>query len=132
MFLLTPGKARIRKTGEIVYVVANNGESDKRRKTDWVSYIDANFGEHERVAGLNLAWDFEDIKDYEEREEIRAYQSHLCMFSGMVMQSLIREDEKLYSKVTIDGIAKLSVEYGKALCAELDNVDLEELMNSNR
>lgn len=38
MLFLGKGKARFRKTGEVVYVVASNGEGDKRRKTDWVSY----------------------------------------------------------------------------------------------
>ena len=128
MFILGRGKARIRKTGEIVYVVASNGEADKRRKTDWVSYIDANLGE--RVAGLNLAWDFEEVSDYEEKERIRAYETHLCVFSGMAMQGLIQKKsiEDLNDEVCIDFITRLSIEYGKALCAKLDEIDLKELM----
>ena len=130
MFILGRGKAKNRKTGEIVYVVASNGEADKRRKTDWVSYIDANLGEHERVAGLNLAWDFEEVSDYEEKERIRAYETHLCVFSGMAMQGLIQKKsiQDLNDKACIDFISRLSIEYGKALCAKLDKVDLADLL----
>lgn len=133
MFILGRGKARIRKTGEIVYVVASNGEADKRRKTDWVSYIDANLGEHEMVKGLNLAWDFEEVSDYEEKERIRAYETHLCVFSGMAMQGLIQKKsiEDLNEEACIDFISRLSIEYGKALCARLDEIDLSKLVKDN-
>ena len=133
MFILGRGKGKIRKTGEIVYVVASNGEADKRRKTDWVSYIDANLGEHERVAGLNLAWDFEEVSDYEEKERIRAYETHLCVFSGMAMQGLIQKKsiEDLNEEACIDFISRLSIEYGKALCARLDEIDLSKLVKDN-
>lgn len=133
MFILGRGKAKIRKTGEIVYVVASNGEADKRRKTDWVSYVDANLGEHERVAGLNLAWDFEEVSDYEKRERFRAYETHLCVFSGMAMQGLIQKKsiEDLNEEACIDFISRLSIEYGKALCARLDEIDLSKLVKDN-
>lgn len=130
MFILGRGKAKNRKTGEIVYVVASNGEADKRRKTDWVSYIDANLGEHEMVKGLNLAWDFEEVSDYEKRERFRAYETHLCVFSGMAMQGLIQKKsiEDLNNEACIDFISRLSIEYGKALCARLDEIDLSKLV----
>ena len=136
MLFFGKGKARIRKTGEIVYVVASNGEADKRRKTDWVSYIDANHVEHEMVKGLSPAWDFEDfeeIEDYAEREEIRAYETHLCVFSGMAMHGLIQKKsiQDLNDKACIDFISRLSIEYGKALCAKLDEIDLPELVKGN-
>lgn len=131
MFILGRGKARNRKTGEIVYVVSHNGESDKRRKTDWVSYITANLEEHEMVKGLNAYWDFEELSGYEEREKERAYETHLCLFSGMAMQSLIRTKriDELNTDGCIDFLTELSVEYGKALCAHLDKVDLKEVIN---
>lgn len=131
MFILGRGKAKNRKTGEIVYVVSHNGESDKRRKTDWVSYIDANLDEHEMVKGLNLAWDFEEVSDFEERERVRAYESHLCVFSGMAMQSLMRTKniKDLNEDGCVDFITNLSIEYAKELCAKLDKIDLRELMN---
>ena len=133
MLFLGKGKARFRKTGETVYVVASNGEGDKRRKTDWVSYIDANHVEHEMVKGLSPAWDFEEIEDYAEREEIRAYETHLCVFSGMAMQGLIQKKsiQDLNDKACIDFISRLSIEYGKALCARLDEIDLQELVKGN-
>lgn len=133
MFILGRGKAKNRKTGEIVYVVASNGEADKRRKTDWVSYIDANLGEHEMVKGLNLAWDFEEVSEYEKKEKFRAYETHLCVFSGMVMQGLIQKKsiEDLNDEACIDFISRLSIEYGKALCARLDEIDLSKLVKDN-
>ena len=139
MFILGRGKARIRKTGEIVYVVASNGEGDKRRKSDWVSYIDANHVEHEMVKGLSPAWDFEDLedyggmKDYAERQKIRAYETHLCVFSGMAMQGLIQKKsiDELDESWCIDSLTRLSIEYGKALCAKLDEIDLPELVKGN-
>ena len=131
MFILGRGKAKIRKTGEIVYVVDSNGEADKRRKTDWVSYIDANLGEHEMVKGLNLAWDFEEVSEYEKKERFRAYETHLCLFSGMVMQGLIQKKSigDLNKKECIDFLARLSIECGKALCVKLDEIDLSKLVN---
>jgi hypothetical protein len=133
MLFLGKGKARFRKTGETVYVVASNGEGDKRRKTDWVSYIDANHVEHEMVKGLSPAWDFEEIEDYAEREEIRAYETHLCVFSGMAMQGLIQKKsiDELDEGWCIDSLTRLSIEYGKALCAKLDEIDLPELVKNN-
>jgi len=131
MFILGRGKARNRKTGETVYVVSHNGEGDKRRKTDWVSYIDANLEEHEMVKGLNVYWDFEEVSNYEEREKVRAYETHLCIFSGMAMQSLMRTKriEDLNEEGCVDFLTNLSIDYAKELCAKLDKVDLEELMN---
>ena len=128
--VILQGKVKFRKTGENVFVVSHNGESDKRRKTDWVSYIDSNLEEHQMVKGLNLAWDFDEIDKYEEREKQRAVETHLCIFSGMAMQSLIRakDIETLNTDEGIDFITNLSVEYGKALCAKLDKVDLADLL----
>ena len=41
-------KARIRKTGEIVDVIAHNHCSTIRSSQDYVSYIDSNGVEHDR------------------------------------------------------------------------------------
>lgn len=52
-------KARYRKTGEIVTIVAYSGQVD-RETFDFVYYIDSNGKEHtEDGRGLNLYWDFE-------------------------------------------------------------------------
>ena len=139
MLFLGKGKARFRKTGETVYVVASNGEGDKRRKTDWVSYIDANHVEHEMVKGLSPVWDFEDLedfgvmKDYAERQKNRVYETHLYVFSGMAMHGLIQKKsiQDLNDEACIDSLTRLSIEYGKALCAKLDEIDLPELVKNN-
>ena len=133
MLFLGKGKARFRKTGEVVYVVASNGEGDKRRKTDWVSYIDANHVEHEMVKGLSPAWDFEEIEDYEEREKIRAHETYLCVFSGMAMQGLIQKKsiDELDERGCIDFLTRLSIEYGKALYARLDEIEMSELVKKD-
>ena len=57
-------KKRIRKTGEIVNVMAwNNLLGAERSSLDTVSYIDSKGNECVRVKGLNLAWDFEDVEE---------------------------------------------------------------------
>lgn len=53
-------KARYRKTGEIVTIVAYSGQVDRSETFDFVYYIDSNGKEHtEDGRGLNLYWDFE-------------------------------------------------------------------------
>ena len=53
-------KARYRKTGEIVTIVAYSGRVDRNEILDYVYYIDSNGKEHtEDGRGLNLYWDFE-------------------------------------------------------------------------
>ena len=57
-------KKRIRKTGEIVDVIAwYNIMGADRGKDDSVSYIDSKGNECVKVGGLNLAWDFEDVEE---------------------------------------------------------------------
>ena len=57
-------KKRIRKTGEIVDVIAwYNLFGAERDRYDSVSYIDSKGNECVKVKGLNLAWDFEDVKE---------------------------------------------------------------------
>lgn len=53
-------KARYRKTGEIVTIVAYSGRIDRSEILDYVYYIDSGGKEHtEDGRGLNLYWDFE-------------------------------------------------------------------------
>ena len=53
-------KARNRKTGEIVTIVAYSGRVDRNDILDYVYYVDSNGKEHtEDGRGLNLYWDFE-------------------------------------------------------------------------
>ena len=57
-------KKRIRKTGEIVDVIAYyNCYCSERDTTDSVSYIDSKGLEHHNERGLNLWWDFEDMEE---------------------------------------------------------------------
>lgn len=57
-------KKRIRKTGEIVDVIAwYNLLGAERDENDSVSYIDSKDNERVKVEGLNLAWDFEDVEE---------------------------------------------------------------------
>ena len=58
-------KKRIRKTGEIVDVISHNKYTNTVRNSelDWVSYIDSRGREYEHEKGLNIYWDFEDVKE---------------------------------------------------------------------
>ena len=121
-------KKKFLKTGEIVHVVGWNGEDDKRRKTDWVSYIDSKGGEHEMVKGLNYHWDFDDVDTYElyeKREHERNVNGHFCLFAGMAMKSLIRLNQGVMTK---ESIVKEAVGYAKLLTEELSKwvVDVEK------
>lgn len=55
---LFPLKYRLRKTGELVEIVAwETAEKGDRSESDWVSYIDSNGVEHIKEH-LTLEWDF--------------------------------------------------------------------------
>ena len=57
-------KKRIRKTGEIVDVIAYyNLMCAERDSKDSISYIDSKGEEHHHEKGLNLWWDFEDVEE---------------------------------------------------------------------
>lgn len=57
-------KKRLRKTGEIVDVIAwYNMLGAERDRGDSVSYIDSKGNECVKVEGLNLSWDFEDVEE---------------------------------------------------------------------
>lgn len=121
-------KKKFLKTGEIVRVVGWYGEDDKRRKTDWVSYIDMKGGEHEMVKGLNFHWDFDEVDThelYEKREHERNVNGHFCLFAGMAMKSLIRLNQGVMTK---ESIVKEAVGYAKLLTEELSKwvVDVEK------
>lgn len=134
-YFLDGRKYKFRKTGEEVIVVEHHGEADKRRKTDWVSFIDKDFNEHFMEEGLNAYWDFDDpsrsLDDINEREERRVIDMHFCQFAGLAMQGLI--SKKSFPELDEDGcigfITDLSVEYAQELCCKLYDVNLEELIN---
>jgi len=67
MFGVLAGKKTIRKTGEVVEVVAsNNPEYGARSGEDWVSYIDSNGVEHIKEH-LNVQFDFKDEDTWQDR-----------------------------------------------------------------
>ena len=66
-------KARIRKTGEIVDVIAYNHCSTIRSSQDHVSYIDSDGVEHDRES-LNYYWDFESIFIEEDTTDNKHWQ----------------------------------------------------------
>ena len=109
-------KKRIRKTGEIVDVIAwYNIIGAERDKDDSVSYIDSKGNECVKVGGLNLAWDFEDVVevtnthiDWEE-VRIKAAISALQGFASNPNSSFAADDE----------LAKWSVSCADALIAVL-------------
>lgn len=107
-------KKKITKTGEIVRVVQWQGEGDKRRKTDWVSYIDSKGGEHEMVKGLNFYWDFEEPP---RKWEDEARQNHFCLFAGFAMKGILSRGVSLSD----DMVVRSSVDIAKALMDELEN-----------
>lgn len=55
-------KAKNRKTGEIIDIIAYNSDIE-RDSTDNVSYIDSHGIEHYHESGLNYYWDFEPVED---------------------------------------------------------------------
>ena len=107
------------KTGEVVRVVGWNGDDDKRRKTDWVSYIDSEGGKHEMEKGLNFYWDFEELESYdlyEKREHEKVVNNHFCLFAGMALKGIISAKE---GQVTRESIVKEAVRYARLLSEEL-------------
>ena len=123
-------KKRIRKTGEIVDVIAwYNLMGAERDMNDSVSYIDSKGNECVKVEGLNLVWDFEDVEeslksdiDWEQRRYNIA-KGVLTAIMGRISydpltqcacSGLDGERPNLYH-----GIAQISVEAADALIAEL-------------
>lgn len=109
-------KKRIRKTGEIVDVIAwYNLMGAERDMNDSVSYIDSKGYECVKVEGLNLAWDFEDVEGAPNTEidwGQRRYEISKEVFASIY-------------DFTIDRInfAKYAVDAADSLIAELKKGD---------
>ena len=105
-------KKRIRKTGEIVDVIAYSTPCGTHRcECDCVSYIDSQGGEHVEELGLNIHWDFEDVEEVLSTDidwEQRRYEITKEVFASIY-------------DFTIDRInfAKYAVDAADALIAEL-------------
>ena len=128
-------KKKFLKTGEIVRVVGWNGEDDKRRKTDWVSYIDSKGGEHEMVKGLNYHWDFDEVDThelYEKREHERNVNGHFCLFAGMAMQGIIIQGKLRSEKMIAVSSVKLAKELTEELSKWLVDVEKDEIVKKEK
>lgn len=108
-------KKRIRKTGEIVDVIAwYNLMGAERDMNDSVSYIDSKGNECVKVEGLNLAWDFEDVEDVLSADidwEQRRYE-----ISKSVLPCL-RDGSNVW--LSAEETAKCAIYYADILIAEL-------------
>lgn len=112
-------KKRIRKTGEIVDVISYNKYSSTSRNSDldWVSYIDSRGREYEHKKGLNIYWDFEDVKkvlstniDWKQ-VRINSAISALYGFASNPHKECVNADTET--------LARLSVSAADALISEL-------------
>lgn len=109
-------KKRIRKTGEIVDVIAwYNLMGAERDMNDSVSYIDSKGYECVKVEGLNLAWDFEDVEGAPNTE----------IDWGQRRYEIAKEVFASIYDFTIDRInfAKYAVDAADAIIAELKKGD---------
>lgn len=106
-------KKRIRKTGEIVDVIAYSTPCGTHRcECDSVSYIDSQGGEHVEELGLNIYWDFENVEE-ELTKEID--------WEGVRIKAAI-EAVQVFASVydrSYKDTAKMAVSQADALIAEL-------------
>lgn len=120
-------KKRIRKTGEIVDVIAwYNIMGAERDKDDSVSYIDSKGNECVKVEGLNLAWDFEDVKEVLSADidwEQRRYEIAKTMMHAIYLDDGNAEKSDKsgfdFEYKDLQGSAKEAVRFADALIAEL-------------
>lgn len=98
-------KKRLRKTGEIVDVIAwYNMLGAERDRGDSVSYIDSKGNECVKVEGLNLSWDFEDVEEVQSTNidwEQRRYEIAKNILAATYDYPM---DGKSYAKVAV-GVA---------------------------
>lgn len=109
-------KKKLRKTGEIVDVIAwHNLMGSERDRDDSVSYIDSKGNECVKIPCLNLEWDFEDVEEVPgadidwEKVRIKAAISALQGFASNPNSTSATDEE----------LAKWSVSCADALIAEL-------------
>lgn len=99
-------KARIRKTGEIVDVIAYNHCSTIRSSRDFVSYIDSDGVEHDRES-LNYYWDFESVFIEEDTADNKHWQDLRERAAIAAMQGTITilgsSDRTAYREVVVEG-----------------------------
>ena len=124
-------KKRIRKTGEIVDVIAwYNLLGAERDENDSVSYIDSKDNERVKVEGLNLAWDFEDVEEVLSVDidwEQRRYDIVKSCINGILgndeMVDLANDvGLKNNCRDIPTNVAEMAVAFADALIAELKKV----------
>lgn len=109
-------KAKLRKTGEIVDVIAYSSTTTRLSAFDFVSYIDSEGVEHPNEKGLNFYWDFESISEPEEDH----WQDVRERAAIAAMQSLIREQyDASNGYLFSQSIAADAVNYADALIEQL-------------
>ena len=120
-------KKRIRKTGEIVEVIAYCAPLNEiRADGDWVSYIDSGGFERPCCTGLNIYWDFEDVEepskdiDWEQVRTDAAIAAMNGILGDTELQSLAFEGrtDKNIRQVPVY-ISEMAVAFADALIAEL-------------
>lgn len=110
-------KARIRKTGEIVDVIAYSPYVKRICSADYVSYIDSKGIEHDTERGLNFYWDFEPIENIINIDwEQRRYE-----IAKAAMQDLLNATsvERFTLRIKPSAIAEAAIEYADVLIEEL-------------
>lgn len=120
-------KKIIRKTGEIVDIINYSAPNLGRENGDYVSYIDSKGVEHVAEQGLNIQWDFEDVKE-EQTKEIDWEQVRIDA-ATMAINGILTNDE--LQSLAFDGrrdknnrqipvyVSEMAVVFADALIAEL-------------
>lgn len=123
-------KARVRKTGEIVDVIAFSHYTN-RTDCDYVSYIDSKGVEHDTITGLNFYWDFEPIENITDI----AWEQRRYEIAKVAMQGILSNQYQVdYACCDVYGgempkaVAKYAVTCADALIEELkkDNSGKED------
>ena len=122
-------KKRLRKTGEIVDVITYNDCSSKtkRKKYDYVSYIDSNGTPHYLERGLNIYWDLEDVEeeltkniDWEQVRIDAAMTAMNGILTNDELQSLAFDGRRDKNNREIPVyVSEMAVSFADALIAEL-------------
>ena len=97
-------KAKFRKTGEIVTIVSYSGNTT-RGDLDYVYYIDSS-GKEVCNPGLNYYWDFEEIDEFNNKEE----NTRLLIAKDIVC-TLLNKQTDLNKEETIEEITDLALKY---------------------
>ena len=98
-------KAKFKKTGEIVTIVSFSGNNTTRGELDYVDYIDSS-GKRIYVNGLNYYFDFEEIDEFNNKEE----NTRLLIAKDIVC-TLLNKQTDLNKEETIEEITDLALKY---------------------